>query len=141
MAQTGIVNFLFDVFIGQEGGGFHQYRCLRCREPCNFLPALEALDHLLSIGLGGEAVASRSEMLGEGTICGEKPLCMPYWGSRRYQRKIFGKEESDEITVGRQARLHPKKQDVVLYVTSHAERDVTVLDSKTGSVTPVYRPS
>jgi hypothetical protein len=34
-----------------------------------------------------------------------------------------------------------KKQHVVLYVTSHAERDVTVLDSKTGSVTPVYRPS
>jgi hypothetical protein len=62
-------------------------------------------------------------------------------GSRRYQRKIFGKEDSDDITVGRQARLHPKKQEVALYVTSHAERDVTVLDSKTGSVTPIYRPS
>jgi len=35
----------------------------------------------------------------------------------------------------------PKKQDVVLYVTSHAELDVTVLDSKTGSGTSVYRPS
>ena len=56
----------------------HRYRCLRCREPCDFLPALEALDHLLSIGLGGEAVASRSEMLGEGTIGGEKPLGAPW---------------------------------------------------------------
>ena len=64
-----------------------------------------------------------------------------WWGSRRYQRKIYGKEESDEITVGRRARIQPKKQDVVLYVTSHPERDVTVLDSKTGSVTSVYRPS
>ena len=27
----------------------------------------------------------------------------PLWGSRRYQRKIFGKEDSDEITVGRYA--------------------------------------
>jgi hypothetical protein len=52
------------------------------------------------------------------------------WGSRRYQQKIFGKEDSDEIIVGRQARLHPKKQDVVLSVASHAERDITVQDSK-----------
>jgi hypothetical protein len=51
---------------------------------------------------------------------------------------MFGQEDSDEITVGHQARLHPKKQDVVLSVASHAERDVTVLDSKTGSVTPAY---
>jgi hypothetical protein len=35
----------------------------------------------------------------------------------------------------------PKKQDVVLYVTSYAERDVSVLGSKTCRVTPVYRPS
>jgi hypothetical protein len=34
----------------------------------------------------------------------------------------------------------PKKQDVVLDVTSYAERDVIVLGSKTCSVTPVYRP-
>ena len=34
-----------------------------------------------------------------------------------------------------------QKKDVVLCVTSHAERDVTVLDSKIGSVTPVYRSS
>jgi hypothetical protein len=61
------------------------------------------------------------------------------WGSRRYQGKIFGKEDSDEITVSHQARLHLKKQDVLLYVTSHADRHVTVLGSKTGSVTPVYR--
>src|SRR5215510_13491476 len=30
-----------------------------------------------------------------------------------------------------------KKRDVVLFVTSHPERDVTLLDNKTGSVTPV----
>jgi hypothetical protein len=33
-----------------------------------------------------------------------------------------------------------KKQHVMLYVTTHAGRDVTVLDSKTSSVIPVYRP-
>ena len=66
-----------------------------------------------------------------------KSLCR---GSRRYQGKIFGKEDSDKITADRQARLHSKKQYVVLYVTAHADRDATVLDSKTGSVTPVYRP-
>ena len=65
----------------------------------------------------------------------------PRRGSGRYQRKIFGKGDSDELTVGHQARLYLKKQHVVLYVTSGAERDVTVLDSKTGSVTPGYRPS
>ena len=57
-------------------------------------------------------------------------------GSRRYQQKIFGKGDSDEITAGLQERLHLKKQYIMLYVTSHAERDVTVLDGKTGSVTP-----
>jgi hypothetical protein len=29
----------------------------------------------------------------------------PIWGSRRYQQKIFGKRDSDEITGGRQKRL------------------------------------
>ena len=62
-------------------------------------------------------------------------------GCRRYQRKIFGKGDGAEITVGRQARLHLKKQNVMLHVTPHAERDITVLDSKTGSVTLGYRPS
>jgi hypothetical protein len=55
-----------------------RYRCLRGREPCHFLPALKALDQLLSIGLGREVVASRSEMLGEGTRRGEKPLGVPW---------------------------------------------------------------
>jgi hypothetical protein len=32
------------------------------------------------------------------------------WGSRRYQGKIFGKEDNDAITVGRQSRLHPKNK-------------------------------
>ena len=47
---------------------------------------------------------------------------------------MFGKGDGDEITIGRQARLHLKKQNVMLYVTSYAERDIIVLDSKTGSV-------
>src|SRR5262245_32411775 len=51
----------------------------------------------------------------------------PIGGSRRYQQKIFGKRDSDEITAGRQNRLHPEKQHVLLYVASYAERDVTVL--------------
>jgi hypothetical protein len=33
-----------------------------------------------------------------------------------------------------------EKQDVLLYVISHAERHVTVMASKTGSVTLVYKP-
>jgi hypothetical protein len=52
---------------------------------------------------------------------------------------MFGKGDSDEIPVGRQAQLHPKKQYVLLYVTSPTERDIPVLDSKTGSVTSVCR--
>ena len=28
------------------------------------------------------------------------------WGARRYQQKIFGKKDSDEITASRQKRLH-----------------------------------
>ena len=35
----------------------------------------------------------------------------------------------------------PKKQDVVLYMTSYAERDVSVLGSTTGRVTLGYTPS
>jgi hypothetical protein len=62
------------------------------------------------------------------------------WGSRRYQGKIFGKEDSDEITIGRQVRLHTKKQPLILHATSHTERDIPVLDSQTGSVIPVYGP-
>jgi hypothetical protein len=61
-------------------------------------------------------------------------------GSRRYQGKIFGKEESDELTIGLQARLQQKQQDVLLYVIAHAERHGTGLDSKTGSITPMDRP-
>jgi hypothetical protein len=43
---------------------------------------------------------------------------------------MFGKGESDEIPVGRQAQLHSKKQYVLLYVTSPTERGILVLDSK-----------
>jgi hypothetical protein len=35
----------------------------------------------------------------------------------------------------------PKKQDVMLYITSYAERDVSVLGSTTSRITPGYRPS
>jgi hypothetical protein len=42
--------------------------------------------------------------------------------------------------VRRQSRLHLKKQDVLLYMTSYADRHTTVLNSKISSVTPVYRP-
>jgi hypothetical protein len=51
---------------------------LCCRRSRDFVPALEALDHFLSIGLSGEAVASWSEVLGEGTIRGEEALGMPW---------------------------------------------------------------
>jgi hypothetical protein len=54
---------------------------------------------------------------------------------------MFGKGDDDEITMDRHERLHLKKQNVMLHVTAHAERDITVLDSKTGSVTLGYRPS
>ena len=64
---------------------------------------------------------------------------MQNWGSRRYQGKIFGKEDSDDITVGRQTRLYMKKQYVVLYVTTRTDREVTVLDRKIGSVIPAHR--
>jgi hypothetical protein len=52
----------------------HRSRCLRGRAPCHFLPALEALDHFLSIGQGGKEVASRAEVLGNGTIGGKEAL-------------------------------------------------------------------
>jgi hypothetical protein len=57
----------------------HRYRCRRGREPYHFLPALEALDHLLAIDGGGELVASGSEVLGNGPIGGKEPLRLA-WG-------------------------------------------------------------
>lgn len=41
---------------------------------CNLLPELKSLGHLLAILEGGKPVASWSEVLGDGTIRGEKPL-------------------------------------------------------------------
>ena len=64
----------------------------------------------------------------------------PEWGSRRYQGKIFGKEDSDDITVGRQMRFSMQKQHVVLYVTTRMVREVTVLSSQSGRVIPIWRP-
>ena len=55
----------------------HRYRCLRGREPCHFLPALEALDHLCSLGWGGKEGASRSAGLGHGPRGGEAALGLP----------------------------------------------------------------
>ena len=52
---------------------------------------------------------------------------------------MFDKGESDDITVGHQTRVNMKNKNVVLYVKTRTERDVTVLDSKIGSVIPVCR--
>jgi hypothetical protein len=41
------------------------------------MPTLESLGHLLAVLGGGEPMASRSEMLGDGTIGGEEPLRLP----------------------------------------------------------------
>ena len=76
-------------------------------------------------------------------VVGKVPIEATRWlyitanrGSRRYQQKIFGKRDSNEITAGRQKRLHPEKQHVLLDVASYTERDVTVLGSTTSSATP-----
>ena len=61
-------------------------------------------------------------------------------GSRRYQGNLFGKADSDNITVGRQTRWYLKKPYAVLDVPARPARDVTVLDSPTGRVLPVCRP-
>jgi hypothetical protein len=42
----------------------------------------------------------------------------PVWGPRYYQGKISGKEEDDEIPVGRPVRLHLKKQAVLRHWAS-----------------------
>ena len=54
------------------------YRWLRSREPCHFLPALEALNHPFAIGQGGEEVTSRADVLGDGTIRREEALGVPW---------------------------------------------------------------
>jgi hypothetical protein len=59
---------------GRKVEDLHRYRCLCGHEPCYFLPALDALDHLLSIGRGAKEVASRAEVLSDGPIGGEEPL-------------------------------------------------------------------
>jgi hypothetical protein len=41
---------------------------------CDLLPALESVSHLLAILGGGEPVASRSEVLSDGTIRGQETL-------------------------------------------------------------------
>jgi len=51
------------------------YRHARAR---NLLPALESSGRLSAILRGGEPVASRSEVLGHGTIGGEEPLGVPW---------------------------------------------------------------
>jgi hypothetical protein len=44
----------------------------------NVLPDLEVLGHFLAIRGRGESVASRAEVLRDGTIRGEKPLGVPW---------------------------------------------------------------
>jgi hypothetical protein len=67
---------------GGEAGGLSLALPLRshgrARDP---LPALESVSHLLAILGGGELVASRSEVLSDGTIRGEETLR----GTRRFK--------------------------------------------------------
>ena len=51
-----------------------------------------------------------------GRIPSLRSAAIAAWGSRRYQRKIFGKGDSDKITVGSHERLCLKKQHLMLYV-------------------------
>jgi hypothetical protein len=50
-------------------------------------------------------------------------------------RKFSVREIATKSLLFARKKLHLEKQYVLLYVASYAERDVTVLDSKTGSVT------
>jgi hypothetical protein len=54
-------------------------RRLRCGSSCDFSPNLEALDQLLSGGLGREAVASRADMRRHRTVGREEALRVS-WG-------------------------------------------------------------
>jgi len=50
-----------------------------------------------------------------------KPPALPEvadWGSRRYQQKIFGKRDSDDMADSRKEQLHMEKQYVLLYLVS-----------------------
>jgi hypothetical protein len=47
----------------------------------DFLPDLEALDHLLSVYAGRKQVTARAEVLGNGTRRGQEPLRM----TRRFE--------------------------------------------------------
>jgi hypothetical protein len=76
--KLGIVNlFVRMPSSGSEVGELHVTRPLggddRAR---HVLPDLESLRHFSAILGGGEPVASRSEVLGDGTIRGEEPLRM-----------------------------------------------------------------
>ena len=60
-------------------GGWRLTRCLGGHDRAHDLwPALEALSHVWAILGGREPVASRSDVLGDGTIRGEKPLGVPW---------------------------------------------------------------
>jgi hypothetical protein len=64
---------------GREAGGLHLARPLggydRAR---NLPPDLESFDQCLAVLGSGEPVASQSEVLGDGTIRGEKALGVPW---------------------------------------------------------------
>jgi hypothetical protein len=78
--RTGIVNLFVRLpSSGREVGELHVTRPLggddRAR---HVLPDLESLRHFSAILCGGKPVASRSAVLGDGTIRGEKPLGVPW---------------------------------------------------------------
>jgi len=51
------------------------------------LPDLETLDHLLSVGLGCEAVASWAEVQRHGTVCREEPVGLS-WRLERLHKPL-----------------------------------------------------
>lgn len=76
MTVKGIVNLLVQTpSPGGEVGGLSLALPLRSHGRTRDLqPALESVSRLLAILRGGESVASRSEVLSDGTIHGEETL-------------------------------------------------------------------
>jgi hypothetical protein len=76
LSYTGIVNLLVPMpSPGVAVGGLSLALPLRGHGRArDLLPALESLGHLLAVREGGESLASRSEVWGNGTIGGEEAL-------------------------------------------------------------------
>jgi len=76
MSFMGVVNlFALTLSLDREVGRLPRTRPIGNHDRArDFLPDLESLGHLLAILEGGEPVASRAEVLGDGTIGGEESL-------------------------------------------------------------------